>query len=143
MVSIKQTGQLDGNAFNLAMREVSPVFEEPVLVKRWTGKTGGDRLQGIAATDTYLTIRTKANIRSLDAKSILLADSLYTNGDLQADFTLEVFGAEAEQGDFLNPGRRPDLVVYRNRTYYFVGHVDRKRLNSRWYWVGVLRQKGS
>lgn len=143
MVSIKQSGQIDGNLFNLAAREVDAAFGEPMTVKRWTGKTGGDQLKGIAATDTYLMIRATATVKSLQAKDVYFSGSIYVPGDVQADFLIPVYGAEAQQGDNLTPGHRPDTVIYRNREYYFVGHVDRKKLNSRWYWVGVLRQKGS
>lgn len=143
MVAIKQQGQIDGGMFPTAEREVAGAFEEPMLVRRWTGASGGDPAQGIAQADAYTDIRCTANVTDLVAQEIYFTGSIYVAGDVRAEFRIPVYGAEAESGDNLTAGRNADRVIYRNREYKFVGHVDRKKMTDRWYWVGVLRQTGS
>lgn len=143
MVSIKQQGQIDGGFFLGAEKEVSGAFEEPIYLQRWSSASGGDPADGVAKTDTFVQFRTMANVTELSAQETFLPNSIYVLGDIRAEFRIQVFGAEAGQGDNQTPGRRPDRVLYRNRQYYFVGHVDRKKMTDRWYWAGVLRQVGS
>lgn len=143
MPGIKQQGQIDGGMWPQAEREVSGAFEEPIYIKRWTSAAGGDPADGVAETDTFLMIRTMGNVTELSAQETFLPGSIYVAGDLRAEIRIQVFGGEAGDGDNLTPGRRPDRAVYRNREYKFVGHVDRKKMTDRWYWVGVLRQAGS
>lgn len=143
MPGIKQQGQIDGGMWPQAEREVSGAFEEPITLKRWVSAAGGDPADGTAQTDSFLLIKVKANITELTAQEIFFPGSIYTAGDVRAEFRVQVFGGEAGAGDNLTPGRRPDRAIYRNREYKFVGHVDRKKMTDRWYWVGVLRQAGS
>ncbi len=143
MPSIRQQGQMDGAIFSGAMKEVAGAFEEPVTVLRWTGVTAGNPGQGVPDTDIFQNIRTTAVIKTLTAKDTFGTAGIYVPGDLQAEFRIPVYGAEAQSGDFLAPGTRPDRVLYRNRAYYFVGHVDRKKLTERVFWVGILRQDGA
>lgn len=140
---MRQQGQHDGSAWATHEREVVPVFEEPVVIKRWTGKTGGNGADGVAATDTFTLIKTTANISDLAATDIATAGGLYILGDLQAEFRIPVYGGEAATGDALAAGHRPDRATYRGRDYYFVGHVHRLNENGRVYWQGILRQTGS
>jgi len=143
MPGMKQQGQIDGGFFLQAAKEVAGAFEEPMLVKRWTSASGGNPAHGVAATDTFLLIRCTANVTDMTPQEIYFTGSIYVAGDVRAEFRIQVFGAEAESGDFQTAGRKPDRVIYRNREYKFVGHVDRKKMTDRWYWVGVLRQTGS
>lgn len=143
MPGIKQQGQIDGGMWPQAEKEVSGAFEEPVYLKRWQSVAAGDGADGVAPTNTFLLIRVMANTTDLAATEIYFPGSVYQAGDIRAEFRVQVFGGEAGAGDDLTPGRRPDRAVYRNREYYFVGHIDRKKMTDRWYWVGVLRQAGS
>ncbi len=143
MPNIRQQGQIDGGMFPDAMVEVSGAFEEPITIKRWTGTTGGNPAHGQAPTDVYTTIPSRANITELAPQEIYFPGSIYVAGDIRAEIRLQVFGAEAGTGDFQTAGRKSDKVVYRNREYKFVGHIDRKKMTDRWYWVGVLRQTGT
>lgn len=143
MVAIRQQGQMDGDIFGKSMKEVQGAFEEPITIFRWTGTTPGDQIKGIADQDTYIQIRATGVIGQLKAQDIFSSGGIYIPGDLQAELTIPVYGAEAQEGDWLEPGRKPDRVMYRNRAYYFVGHVDRKKLTQRVFWVGVMRQDGS
>lgn len=143
MPGIKQQGQIDGGMWLQAEKEVSGAFEEPIYLKRWQSSAGGDAADGVAETDSFVMIRVLANVTELSAQETFLPGSIYVAGDIRAEFRIQVFGGEAGAGDNLTPGRRPDRAVYRNREYKFVGHVDRKKMTDRWYWVGVLRQAGS
>lgn len=143
MVSFKQQGQMDGGLFSGAMKEVAGAFEEPVTVLRWDSVTVGNEALGVADTDNYLPIRATVVINELQAKDIMGSAGIYIPGDLRAEFRIPVYGAEAQAGDYLAAGHKPDRVMYRNRYYYFVGHVDRKKLTERVFWVGVLRQDGA
>ncbi len=78
---------MDGAMFSGAMKEVTGAFEEPVTVKRWNGTTGGNSALGVAATDTFLNIRTTVVIKTLTAKDIFGTASLYVPGDTQGELT--------------------------------------------------------
>lgn len=140
--TMRQQGQHDGSAWPSHEREVAPVFEEPVTIKRWIGQSAGNPDDGVAPTDAFTLIKTTANISEMPARDLFLGASVYLPGDLQAEFRTQVFGSEAANGD--NTGqRKPDQVLYRNRPYYLVGHVHRLNENGRVYWQGVLRLTGS
>ena len=143
MPGIKQQGQIDGGFFLNAEKEVSGAFEEPIFLKRWISAAGGNPIDGVAESDSFLLIRVMANVEDLSAQETFLPGSIYVAGDVRAAFRIQVFGGEAGSGDFQTAGRRPDRAIYRNREYKFVGHVDRKKMTDRWYWVGVMRQAGS
>ena len=144
MPSFRQVGQQDGRMMRDAMREVSGMFEEQLIVNQWTGVTGGNPQHGITATDTYTTVQTRGNVSDLSAQDVFYSNNLYVMGDLRAELRIPVFGAISRTGeDGQAAGRKSDQVVYRGRTYYFVGHVNRIQEAGRVYWVGVLRQVGS
>jgi hypothetical protein len=132
--------KFDKEFFTNALKETSGIFDEAVTLKRWTGTTGGDDAAGIAAQDVFVKIPTKACIKNLAAREINYPNTIYAQGDLTAEFTVPVYGEETGQGDGQPAGRRSDRVLYRNREYKFVGHVERKFLARRTFWRGVLRQ---
>lgn len=127
-----------------AMREISPAVEEQLTVKKWTGKTGGNPAHGVKATDTYDLVQTRGNVSDLTAEEIFYSASVYQAGDLHVELRIQVFGAISVTGeDGQTAGRKSDLVVYRGRDYYFVGHINRIQLMGRVYWVGVMRPMGT
>lgn len=144
MPNIRQIGQQDGRMMRDAMREVSSNFEEQLQVLQWTGQTGGNPQHGIAPTDTFVTLNTRGNVSALSAQEVFFSNSVYQVGDLHVELRIQVFGAISANGeDGQAAGRKSDRVVYRGRTYIFVGHIDRLQLNGRVYWVGVMRPGGA
>ena len=132
--------KFDKEFFTNSLKETEGMFDEVVVLKRWTGVMGGDDAAGIASKDVFVNIRTTACIKNLSAKEINYPNSIYAQGDLNAEFTVPVYGEETGQGDNQMIGRRSDRVLYRNREYKIVGHVERKFLARRTFWKAVLRQ---
>src|SRR5271157_1335559 len=126
--------KFDKEFFTNSLKETGGIFDEMVILKRWTGMTGGDDAAGIAAQNIFANIPTRACIKSLSAKEINYPNSIYAQGDLNAEFTIPVYGEETGQGDGQVAGRRSDRFLYRNREYKIVGHVERKFLAKRTYW---------
>ena len=145
MPSIHQQGQFDGKLFGDAMREVSDSFEEQITILVYQSQSGGAPTAGVAATPSYTTVHARANVRDLAATETFFPASDYQTGDLQIELRYQVFGAIAVTGqDGQTKGRQSDLVVYRGRTYYFVGHIHRlQNLGGRVYWKGQMRPKGA
>jgi hypothetical protein len=137
---VMKMDKFDKELFTNALKETEGSFDERVTIKRWTGTTNGDDAAGIAATDNFVNIPTHACIKNISPREINYPNSIYAMGDLNAEFTVAVFGAESGQGDNQPAGRRSDRVVYRNREYKIVGHVERKFLFKRTFWKAVLRQ---
>ena len=144
MPQIRQIGQKDGRMWADSMRELSTVFEESIMVWQWTGATGGTPGAGIALTDTWLKVPSRANISDLSASEIFFNTSDFQTGDLQIELRIPVFGAIAQTGqDGQTKGRKSDQVVYRGRNYYFVGHIHRLQHSGHVYWVGHMRPVGA
>lgn len=144
MPVIKQTGQKDGAMFRDSMKEFSGAFEEQVLLKQWTGTTGGNPQRGVMATDTWKNVHVRANISDLQASEIFYPAADYVAGDLMIELRVQVFGAIAANGeDGKTAGRKSDQVIYRGRTYYFVGHIHRLQNAGRIYWAGHMRPVGT
>jgi len=148
---IPQASFPDGELFDVGMAEVSGDFEEQVTVKRFTGATGGDPADGQAPTKTYTSFQTMALIDSLSAQEQASPTGFFMAGDLRAEFHLQVYGSEGgaydgaagSAGDQQNPGRYSDIIIYRNREYKVVGHVDRIHYAGQYFWTATLRQSKS
>ncbi len=143
MVVIKQLGPNDEEQFAEMIEEVAPMFEEPIQIKRWESETGGDAALGQKPTQTYQLIPTSASIEDVPAAEVVSPNSIYAMGDIRIQTKVEVFGEESETGDFQASGRRADRIVYRNREYRIVGHVQRQAFGSRVvYFSATIRQVG-
>ena len=130
---------MDSDQFVRSIEECRDIFEEQVIIKRYVSDSGGSDASGVAATPVYLSIKTKANITDVTARDIGNSNGLLATGDLRAEFRIPIFGGETFDGDFQTPGRRPDVVEYRNRDYVIVGHVFRNYIGSTTHYAAVLR----
>lgn len=137
---VMRSDKFDKEFFTNALKETEGMFHEFVIVKRYLGMTGGDDAAGIAATEQYASINTRACIKNITPREINYPNTIYAMGDLVLEFDFAVFGAESTSGDSQTPGRRSDKVIYRNREYTILGHVERKFLARRTYWKAVCRQ---
>ena len=135
-----QGGPFDSEFMRDGIRDTQSIFGEPVTIKRWQSKSGGNPAQGTAATSVFLSIRARAVISEMQKRDINSPSSLYAIGDLNAEFDIEVRGGESADGDFRASGSNADQVIYRNREYRIVGHVNRINLSGRSHWAAVLRQ---
>lgn len=136
------TNPVDGDFFETSIAEVDKAFGEPVIIKRWTGKSGGSQAQGVAAGNTYTNIKTTAVISELDAREINYPNSIFAAGDLKAEFAIEVKGAESFAGDQATAAKGADLVVYRGRDYRIIGTVNRVYLHNNTHYEAKLRRIG-
>ncbi len=144
MVVVKQLGPNDESQFADMIEEVSPMFEEQIQIKRWVSETGGDPALGQKPTQTYQLIAASANMEDVPAAEVATVNSIYSMGDIRIQTKVEIFGGESENGDFQASGRRADRIVYRNREYKIVGHVQRQPFGSRVvYFSAVIRQVGA
>jgi hypothetical protein len=146
MVMIPSTAYPDGEFFDEGMAEVQGAFEEAVQLKRFTGTTGGDEVDGVAPTKDYTLVSTTALIESLSAQEAAASGGFLIIGDLKAQFRLQVYGSESGpidevNGDDQDAGRYSDVVVFRGRDYKIVGHPERIHYGGQYYWSVTLRQQ--
>jgi len=134
-----QRGPVDGSFFKDALREQAGMFEEYIIIKRWASSSGGDEAAGVAPGDTFTNIKARANISEMSAREIGMND-LYRIGDLKCEVRVEMFAGESYSGDEQTAGRKPDTIIYRNREYQIVGHVNRLFLANKNHWACVMRQ---
>ena len=134
-----QKAVVDGGFAKEAFRELSGIFEERVIVKCWTSKSGGNPKRGIKETDAFDSIRARANITEMSAREVGIGD-IYRMGDLKAEFRIPIFGGTSLTNDKKTKGDRPDLVVYRGREYHVVGQPFRCHLANKTHWQCILRQ---
>ena len=136
-----QRSGIDGSFFKDALRELSGMFEERILIKRWVSKSGGDQAGGTRGTDAFANIRAKANITEMSARDIGMSD-IFRIGDLKCEVRVEIFAGESYSGDGQTKGRKADQIIYRNRTYQIIGQVMRPFLANKTHYRCVLRQIG-
>ncbi len=141
MPVIRSFGRNDQHIARDSSIEVAGEFEEPVVIKRWTGISGGDDALMQAGTDTFKNIRATASIAELSAQEVASSGNLYALGDLRAEFRTVVYGEEnGDGGDGQSAGRKADRVIYRGREYKLVGTPDKKFFGASWFWQVVLRK---
>lgn len=131
----------DGSFFKDALREQSGMFEERILIKRWISTAGGDEAGGTRPSDTFKNIRARATISEMSAREVGVAD-LFRIGDLKCEVRVEIFAGESYSGDQQAEGRKADVIVYRNRNYQIIGHVNRLHLRNKTHYKCILRQIG-
>jgi len=138
---INPIGGDDGNFFRQSITEVASVFEERVLLRRYTGETAGDPDAGTGATPAYTDIKTFANITAVTARELMAGNSILRLGDLKCDLRIPIYGGEQYTGDQQAKGRRPDLIIYRGRTYFVVGIPERPFNVNPVFYSCFLRQQ--
>jgi len=138
-----QKGQLDGQFARQAAEEISDMLEERVIIKRFEGVSGGDAKAGVAATDDFRLIRTKAIIQAMTARKIGQSNGILRLGDLKAMFRIPIYAGTTYSGDQQTSGRKPDRVSYRGREYHVQGQVeDAVHARGKIYYQATLRQVG-
>lgn len=126
-----------------AERELSTLFEEAVLVQRWTGQSGGNPANGQAPSQTFQTIHTRGCILDLTAADQFFPNAVFVAGDLMIQLRIPVFGAIGKAGeDGQTVGRHSDQIVYRGRTFVLVGFPHQQRNGGRVAWVCHARPVG-
>lgn len=141
-MSIDMRNPVDGDFFENAIEELDYAFGEPITIRRWTGKGAGNEARGIAAGDTYTNIKAQGVVNELTAREINYPGSIFAQGDLKLESTVEIKGGESFSGDQASSARGADLVLYRGRTYRVTGTVNRIHLHGRTHFEGMLRRIG-
>lgn len=141
-MGIDMTNPVDGSFVDDAIGEVAKAFEEPITIKRWTGKSGGNAARGVAATSSYTMIKTTAVISQLDARDINYPGSIFAQGDLKLECVVEIKGGESYAGDQATSARDADVIIYRGRDYRIIGTVNREHLHSRTHFAATMRRIG-
>lgn len=140
MMGIDLRDPVDGSFFEDAIEELDYAFGEPIIVKRWTGRSGGDEAAGTAASDAYTNIKAQAVISELTAKDINYPGSIFAQGDLKIECTVEIKGGESYGGDQATSPRGADHIIYRGREYRIIGTVNREHLHSRTHFASTMRR---
>ena len=131
---------VDGSFFEDAIDELDYAFGEPVTIKRWTGRSGGNEARGVADSDAYTSIKAQAVINELQARDINYPNSIFAQGDLKIECTVELKGGETYGGDQAASARGADHVIYRGREYRVIGTVNRVHLHSRTHFGATMRR---
>ena len=144
MPQMRQNGQKDGRMWMDAERELSTLFEEQILLQRWTGQTGGNPGNGQAPTQTFQSVHTRAVILDLSAADQFFPNAVFSAGDLLVQVRISIFGAINKTGeDGQTAGRHSDQIVYRGRTFVLVGFPHQQRLGGHVSWVCHARPVGA
>jgi len=110
---------------------------EYVLIRKVTGRTGGDPKQGIQPTLSYTTKKTTAVITRLTPEEVTASAGLYQYGDLHIELLEQLNWAEEQSGNI------GDRVVYQNTTYRVVGRTQNKNIeNVDVYFAYIIRKVG-
>ena len=133
-------GGMDESFFSDAEQECAVLFEEPCTVYRWASTSGADDALMTKGTDVYNALPSTVNITEMGIEEISHSNSLYSFGDLKAEFRIPIFGEESQSGDGLTVGRKADQVSYRGRRYKIVGHVFNTFIGRTVFYKTVLRQ---
>lgn len=141
-MNIDMRDPVDGSFFEDAIGELDYAFGEPVTIKRWTGKTGGSPAQGVAAGNQWISIKAQAVINEVTARDINYPNSIFAQGDLKLECTVEIRGGESYAGDQTTSARDADRVLYRGREYKVIGTVNRVHLHSRTHFETTMRRIG-
>ncbi len=141
-MNIDMRDPVDGSFFEDAIEELDYAFGEPITVRRWTGKGAGNEARGIAAGDTYTNIKAQAVITEMTARDINYPGSIFAQGDMKLDCTVEIKGAESYSGDQASAPRGADLILYRGREYRIIGTVNRHHLHGRTHFEATMRRQG-
>jgi len=113
--SIFQNG--DFGVLEEYMLAVSP-FQEPIILKLYTGTVAGDMTKGIAKTFTYNQRPYKAIIGSIEQKDLVMSGGIYLLGDITVQLDIELKEIDDKTG---SPG---DRIIWRNHEYRPVGRIS-------------------
>ena len=92
-------------------------FEEPIILKLYTGTVAGDVTKGVAKIFTYTQEPYKAIITSIEQRDLVMSGGIYQLGDIHIQLRRELKEIDDKTGC---PG---DRIIWRNHEYRPVGKI--------------------
>lgn len=119
------------------VNDAQPIGEE-VLIRRVSGKTAGNPIEGEQPTLVYKTKKTKAIISRGTPEEITASAGIYQYGDLIAQMLEDLKFTDERTGDI------GDRVIYQKQTYRVVGRTQNQAIEGRnMYYSYILRKVGN
>lgn len=108
-----------------ASDEARLVYGEVVLIKRISGSSPGDPIQGVSPTYTFTTTKSRAVITTLGQNDIMRSGGIYQVGDITIDLNEEL---EEVTDKTRGIG---DRMIWRDNEYRIVGKKQNRNISDR------------
>jgi len=119
------------------MKDAQPTGEY-VLIRRVSGLTDGNPIEGEQPTLTYKTKKTTAIIMRLTPEEVTVSAGLYQHGDLRVELLEELKFTDDQTRDI------GDRIIYQKQTYRIVGRTQNRNIeNKDVYFAYIVRKVGA
>ena len=111
---------------------------ETVLIRKVSGRTAGNPIEGVQPTLIYKTKKSKASIVRLSPDEVVSSAGIYQYGDLRIQLMEELKFTDEQDGSI------GDRIIYQKQTYRIVGRTQNQAIEDRsMFFTYTIRKVGN